>query len=59
MTSPELAGGAGFTYEDAITAHYLPALATGTTAVALGSKVVQRVAQQQADFGLGHGTYRG
>ncbi|MDP3294337.1 MAG: hypothetical protein Q8M37_06305 [Nevskia sp.] len=51
MTSPELTGGAGFTYEDAVTAQYLAAMITGTTAVALGAKIVQRVAQQQADFG--------
>ena len=51
MTSPELTGGAGFTYEDAVTAQYLAAMIAGTTAVALGAKIVQRVAQQQADFG--------
>jgi len=51
MTSPELTGGAGFTYEDAVTAHYLAAMLGGTTATALDGRVVQRVAQQQADFG--------
>ncbi len=51
MTSPELTGGAGFTYEDAVAAQYLAAMVSGTTAVALGARVVQRVAQQQADFG--------
>lgn len=51
MTSPELTGGAGFTYEDAITAQYLVALVGDTTAAALDGRVVQRVAQQQADFG--------
>jgi hypothetical protein len=51
MTSPELTGGAGFTYEDAIAAHYLVAMVGGTTAAALDARVVQRVAQQQADFG--------
>jgi len=51
MTSPELTGGAGFTYEDAVTAHYLAALIGGTTAAALDAKIVQRIAQQQADFG--------
>ena len=35
MTSPELTGGAGFTYEDAVAAHYLAAMVAGTTAVAL------------------------
>lgn len=51
MTSPELTGGAGFTYEDAVTAQYLAAMVVGTTAAALDARVVQRVAQQQADFG--------
>lgn len=51
MTSPELAGGAGFTYEDAVAAHYLAALLGGTTAAGLGSGIVERVAQQQASFG--------
>lgn len=51
MTSPELTGGAGFTYEDAVTAYYLVALVGGTTAAGLTSRVVERVAQQQADFG--------
>jgi len=51
MTSPELTGGAGFTYEDAVAAHYLAALLAGTTATGLDGRVVQRVAQQQADFG--------
>ena len=51
MTSPELAGGAGFTYEDAVAAHYLAALLGGTTAAGLGSRTVDRVAQQQASFG--------
>ena len=51
MTSPELTGGAGFTYEDAVAAQYLVAMVCGTTAAALDARVVQRVAQQQADFG--------
>ncbi len=51
MTSPELTGGTGFTYEDAVAAHYLAAMVGGTTAAALDARVVQRVAQQQADFG--------
>lgn len=51
MTSPELTGGAGFTYEDAVTAQYLVAMVGDTTAAGLGGRVVQRVAQQQADFG--------
>ncbi len=51
MSSPELTGGAGFTYEDAVTALYLSAMIGGTTATALDGRFVQRVAQQQADFG--------
>lgn len=51
MTSPELTGGAGFTYEDAVAAQYLVAMVSGTTAAALDARIVQRVAQQQADFG--------
>jgi len=51
MTSPELTGGAGFTYEDAVAAQYLAAMVAGTAAAALDARVVQRVAQQQADFG--------
>jgi len=51
MPSPELTGGAGFTYEDAVAATYLAAMIAGTTAAALDARVVQRVAQQQADFG--------
>lgn len=51
MTSPELTGGAGFTFEDIVAARYLAALICGTTAPGLASRVVNRVAQQQADFG--------
>ena len=51
MTSSELTGGAGFTYEDAVAAKYLAAMIGGTTAPALDARIVQRVAQQQADFG--------
>lgn len=51
MTSPELTGGAGFTYEDCVAATYLAAIISGTTATALDSRVVIRVAQQQAAFG--------
>src|SRR5690606_20415718 len=50
MTSPELTGGGGFTYEDAVAAHYLTAMISGTTATALDARIVQRVVQQQADF---------
>lgn len=51
MTSPELTGGTGFTFEDVAAANYLAALVCGTTAAGLAARIVQRVAQQQADFG--------
>lgn len=51
MTSPELTGGAGFTFEDAVAAFYLAALVNGTTTAGLTSRIVQRVALQQASFG--------
>lgn len=51
MPSPELTGGAGFTYEDAVAAHYCVAMLVGTTAAALDGKIVQHVSQQQGDFG--------
>jgi len=51
MTSSELTGGTGFTYEDAVVAYFLGALLCGTTAAGLGGRIPQRIAQQQADFG--------
>lgn len=51
MTSPELTGGAGFTFEDAVGAFYLAALLTGTAAPGLGGRVVRRVKQQQEAAG--------
>jgi hypothetical protein len=51
MTSPELTGGAGFTFEDAVAAYYILSLLSGTTAAGLSAGTVNRVAQQQADFG--------
>ncbi|MFE8646334.1 hypothetical protein ACFX58_14720 [Sphingomonas sp. NCPPB 2930] len=51
MPSPELTGGAGFTFEDATTACYLAALVGGATAPGLDARLVQRVAQQQAGAG--------
>jgi hypothetical protein len=51
MTSPELTGGAGFTYEDAVAAQYLAAMISGTAAAGVDGRIVQRVAHQQADFG--------
>jgi hypothetical protein len=52
MTSSELTGGTGFTFEDTVAAYYLAAMIAGTTATALNARMlVQRVAQQQEDFG--------
>ena len=51
MTSSELTGGAGFTFEDAVAALYLASLVNGTTAAGLTPRLVQRVALQQASFG--------
>ena len=51
MTSPELTGGAGLTYEDAVAAQYLAAMVSGTKAAAVDARAVQRVAQQYAAFG--------
>lgn len=51
MTSSELTGGAGFTFEDAVAAYYLAAIVGGTAAAGTDARVVHRVAQQQADFG--------
>lgn len=51
MTSSELTGGAGFTFEDAVAALYLASLVNGTTAAGLTPRIVQRVALQQASFG--------
>lgn len=51
MPSPELTGGAGFAFEDAAAACYPTALVSGTTGPGLDARVVQRLAQQQADAG--------
>lgn len=51
MTSPELTGGTGFTFEDAVAARYLAAMLSGVSAAGLGPREVRRVAQQQAAFG--------
>jgi hypothetical protein len=50
-TSPELSGGAGFTFEDAVVAHYLICLLAEESAPGLNGRIVARVAQQQAAFG--------
>jgi hypothetical protein len=49
--SPELAGGAGFTFEDAVAGSYLTALLQQGYAPGVESRVVTRVALQQRDFG--------
>jgi hypothetical protein len=49
--SPELAGGAGFTFEDLVTASYLAALLQQGYAPGVESRSVTRVALQQRDIG--------
>lgn len=49
--SPELAGGAGFTFEDRVAATYLAALLGEGFAPGIADLRVSRVAQQQRDFG--------
>jgi hypothetical protein len=49
--SPELAGGAGFTFADQVTVRYLTALLLGSAAPALAERTVVRVALEQCDAG--------
>lgn len=49
--SPELAGGTGFTFEDAVTATYLTALLQKGYAPGIENQIVCRIAQQQRSFG--------
>ena len=42
MTSPELTGGTGFIYEDAVVARYLAAIICGTTVAVVNSRPVQK-----------------
>ena len=49
--SPELAGGAGFTFEDLVAATYLAALLQQGYVPGVESRLVTRVALQQRDFG--------
>jgi hypothetical protein len=49
--SPELAGGAGFTFEDTVAGSYLAALLQQGYAPGVESRLVTRVALQQRDFG--------
>jgi hypothetical protein len=49
--APELSGGAGFTFEDRVTATYLAALLQQGFAAGIADRTVCRVALQQRDFG--------
>lgn len=49
--SPELAGGAGFTFEGAVAAYYLVSLLAEGHAPGIENRVVTRVAVQQRDMG--------
>jgi hypothetical protein len=49
--SPELAGGAGFTFEDSVGAFYLVALLAEGYAPGVANRIVSRVAFQQRNFG--------
>ena len=49
--SPELAGGAGFTFENSVAASYLAALLQQGFAPDIQDSTVCRVALQQRDFG--------
>ena len=49
--SPELAGGAGFTYADQVATRYLAALLAGSSAPGLPDRRVVRVALEQRDAG--------
>lgn len=48
---PELAGGAGFTFEDGVAGSYLAALLQQGYAPGVENRIVTRVALQQRDFG--------
>jgi hypothetical protein len=50
-TSPELAAGLGFTFEDVVTAVYLSALLRESSAPGSNGHIIKRVAQQQKDYG--------
>ena len=49
--SPELGGGAGFTFEEAVVAHFMSALLCESAAEGMPDRIVSRVALQQRDFG--------
>lgn len=50
-TSPELTGGQGFSFEDAVASVYAAALLCETTAPGLPGRVVRHVSMQQGSFG--------
>jgi hypothetical protein len=50
-TSPELTGGQGFSFEDAVSSVYTAALLCETTAPGLPGRVVRHVSVQQGSFG--------
>lgn len=50
-TSPELTGGQGFSFEDAVSAVYVAALLSESTAPGLPGRVVKHVSVQQGSFG--------
>lgn len=50
-TSPELTGGQGFTFEDAVSAVYAAALLCESTAPGLPGRIVTHVSVQQGSFG--------
>ncbi|PTT19391.1 hypothetical protein DBR12_12400 [Acidovorax sp. HMWF029] len=50
-TSPELTGGQGFTFEDAVSSVYAAALLCEATAPGLPGRVVRHVSVQQGSFG--------
>ena len=50
-TSPELTGGQGFTFEDAVSSVYAAALLCETTAPGLPGRVIRHVSVQQGSFG--------
>lgn len=50
-TSPELTGGQGFSFEDAVSSLYTAALLCETTAPGLPGRIVRHVSVQQGSFG--------
>ena len=50
-TSPELTGGQGFSFEDAVSSVYAAALLCETTAPGLPGRVVRHISVQQGSFG--------